>query len=64
MSYYQRKSKREIIEKRNKNAEYNILRYFKNSLDEANLELNMIASDDPNKTEKILQASEKAKTNS
>ncbi len=50
----------EIIEKRTKNAESN-MDIYKKLLDEANLELNMIASDDPDKTKKILEASGKSK---
>ena len=49
-----------IIEKRTTNAEANIS-IFKKQLDEANLELNMITSYDPDKANNILEAAEKTK---
>lgn len=54
------KEQKEIVEKRTKNAKENI-DLFKKQLDEANLKLNMIASDDPDKANKILKAAEQTK---
>ena len=54
------KEQKEIIEKRLENTEKNISKIQK-QLDEANLKLNMIASDDPDKANKILEAADETK---
>lgn len=51
------KEKKNIIEKRLTSTEKNII-FYKEQLDEANQKLNSIASDDPEKTNKILETAE------
>lgn len=55
------KEQKEIIKERTKRAE-KMIEAIKKELDEANLKLNMVASDDPDKTNKILEAAKITKS--